>query len=267
MIATFPSAPSLPAGMTPDQLAAFHQDGFHVARGLIPMDEILAIRSHYDELHRRAPIYEVYTTDPSSSDPLKVYPRMMQPHRWDAFSKRYLLDERILGVLRCAIGEEPLAAQSMFYFKPPGAEGQHFHQDNFYLMATPGTCYAAWLAVDDADHENGGLMVQPGSHLRGLGTPARGDVTQWGNLTNPPTSEQTVEVSMRAGDCLFFSGSLIHGSLANRSEQRWRRSFICHYVGAATTKQVGAYYHPIFAADGSIAPIVGGLEFPPGNAT
>ena len=37
-------------------------------------------------------------------------------------------------------------------------------------------------------------------------------------------------VPMKAGDTLFFNGSLIHGSGPNRSKDRFRRSFICHYV-------------------------------------
>ena len=56
-------------------------------------------------------------------------------------------------------------AQSMFYFKPPTARGQALHQDNLYLQAHPETCLAAWIAVDDCDGENGGLIVRARSHL------------------------------------------------------------------------------------------------------
>ncbi len=68
---------------------------------------------------------------------------------------------------------------------------------------------------------------------------------------------------MRAGDCLFFHGSLVHGSAANGSRTRWRRSFICHFVGQRATREVAAYYHPILAPDGTLAPIRGGLGMPP----
>jgi len=253
-------------GMTQVEIEAFHRVGFHVARGLIPKEEISGIRDHFTELHRRAPIYEIYQPDRTSSDPLKVYPRFMQPHRYDLLSRNYLLDPRIIGILRAVIGEEPHAAQSMFYFKPPGAAGQEFHQDNFYLMATPGTCYAAWLAIDDADHDNGGLMVCPGSHLRELATPARGNAKEWGSIIPQPTSG-TIEVTMSAGDCLIFGGSLVHGSLANTSTNRWRRSFIAHYVGSRTTKQVAAYYHPILTAEGELSNIGAGFDLPPGSAS
>ena len=39
-----------------------------------------------------------------------------------------------------------------------------------------------------------------------------------------------VHADMRAGDVLFFNGSLIHGSTPNTSATRFRRSLIFHYV-------------------------------------
>jgi phytanoyl-CoA hydroxylase len=255
---------TLAAPTTSAERAAFVRDGFHVARGLIPRAEIDALRDYFMGLHARAPIYEVYQPEPASPDPLKQFPRMMQPHRWDRVAKRALLDPRMVGALRELIADEPLAAQSMFYFKPPGADGQGFHQDNFYLMADPGTCYAAWLAIDDADAGNGSLFVEPGSHRGGLATPQAGTAEPWGSIIPQPGPERVVEVSMRAGDCLFFHGNLIHGSHRNASTERWRRSFICHFIGQRSSQRIAAYYHPIFAADGWVADVEAGLELPPG---
>ena len=41
---------------------------------------------------------------------------------------------------RLLLGREPYAAQTMFYFKPPGARGQALHQDQTPLRVQPGTC-------------------------------------------------------------------------------------------------------------------------------
>jgi phytanoyl-CoA hydroxylase len=73
-------------------------------------------------------------------DPLKRYPRMLHP--------------QVFAVLTDLYGEEPLAAQSMFYFKPPQSRGQVLHQDNYYLKVETGTCIAAWTAIDVADPDN-----------------------------------------------------------------------------------------------------------------
>ena len=86
---------------------------------------------------------------------------------------RYMLDERIEMHLADLMGDEPIAAQSMFYFKPPGARGQDFHQDNFYLRVQPGSCMAAWVAIDDCDEQNGTMMVVPTSNALDIVCPRK----------------------------------------------------------------------------------------------
>ena len=94
-------------------------------------------------------------------DPLFQYPRVMQPHRFNGRVRDFTLHAPVIERLRAFFGEEPAAAQSMFYFKPPGARGQALHQDNFYLLVQPGTCIAAWTAIDDCDADNGAMMIVP----------------------------------------------------------------------------------------------------------
>src|SRR5258707_9401420 len=74
-----------------------------------------------------------------------------------------MLDSRINACLTALLGLEPYAVQTMLYFKPAGARGQALHQDQFYLRVKPGTCMAAWLALDACDESNGCLQVVPGS--------------------------------------------------------------------------------------------------------
>ena len=54
----------------------------------------------------------------------------------------------------------------MLYFKPPGARGQAFHQDNQYIRKYP--VIAAWAALDDCDEANGQMVVIPGSQKEGM---------------------------------------------------------------------------------------------------
>jgi ectoine hydroxylase-related dioxygenase (phytanoyl-CoA dioxygenase family) len=55
---------------------------------------------------------------------------------------------------------------------------------------------------------------------------------------------------MEPGDVLFFHGSLIHGSMPNRSVDRFRRALIGHYI-CGDAQQVAAYYHPALRMDGT----------------
>ncbi|MGW7300574.1 phytanoyl-CoA dioxygenase family protein [Streptomyces sp. NPDC054829] len=224
----------------------FHKAGFVVVRGLFAADEIDRLCERFARLHAAGPVPGHFEPRPGDGDPLRAYPRVMQPHEIDELSLRTLLDPRLRAVLEELLGEEVLAAQSMFYFKPPGARGQALHQDNFYLRVEPGTCAAAWIACDVIDRANGGLEVVPGTHRMELFCPeeADADVSFAREYVPPPPGLTAVPVDMAPGDVLFFNGSLVHGSRPNRSADRFRRSFIGHYVGRSA-KRIGGYYRTL----------------------
>ncbi len=239
--------------LTAEETAQFQRDGYFVLRGFYSAAETAAVRDAFmaeaaegpveglSEIKRGADGY-----DPS--DPLAFYPRMMMPHLHPdkaagQLAARFLLDPRLEAVLTAFFGDEPLAAQTMFYFKPAGARGQALHQDNFYLRVRPGTCIAAWLAVDDADAENGGMVVVPGSGHLAIVCPEKADPARFftADFVPVPGGLREEAVTLNAGDVLFFNGSLLHGSYPNSSRDRFRRSLIAHYV-PKRSEEVGAWY-------------------------
>ncbi|NUR93405.1 MAG: phytanoyl-CoA dioxygenase family protein [Nonomuraea sp.] len=229
------------------RLNDFHDRGYVLAPALLSPGEVAELREEFMAIHARGPIPGHFAPRPQEPgapyDALRDYPRIMHPHLVNDVALRYLLDARIGAVLRDLLGEEPIAAQSMFYFKPPGARGQALHQDNFYLRVEPGTCVAAWVALDRVDRANGGLEVVPGTHLMDLFCPeeADQDVSFTREYVPPPPGLERVPVDMEPGDVLFFNGSLVHGSEPNSTADRFRRSFICHYAGRSA-ERISEYY-------------------------
>ena len=60
---------------------------------------------------------------------------------------------------------QPLLLQSMYIFKHPGIGGEvGWHQDATYLHTTPVSVTGFWIALDDADRDNGCLLALPGAH-------------------------------------------------------------------------------------------------------
>lgn len=230
-----------------EAVADFKRDGYAIVRGMFTAAEVARIAERFDRLGQSAePVPGYWQPEPAGDDPLKRYPRVMHPHRWDDLSMSMMLHPRVGEVLSALFEEPPVACQSMFYFKPPGSAGQALHQDNFYLAVKPGTCVAAWTAIDAADPDNGGMFVVPGSHRLEIQCPSREDFekTRRTNLAEPPKGMKAVPARMQPGDTLFFGGSVIHGSGRNKTADRWRRSFICHYMPASST-HVNASYFPI----------------------
>jgi phytanoyl-CoA hydroxylase len=239
--------------LTDDELRAFADDGYLVVRGLLTRSDVDVLIDRFMAIHAAGPVQGYFEPKPvePGGDVLAAYPRIMHPHRFDDVARRHLLDRRLASVLQALFGEEPLAAQSMLYFKPPGARGQALHQDNFFLRVEPGTCIAAWVALDRSDAENGGLEVVPGTHRMDVFCPEEADLDVSFTREYVPVPEglEAVPLILDPGDVLFFNGSMVHGSTPNRSRDRFRRSFICHYIGRSS-ERVSRYYRPILTMNG-----------------
>lgn len=235
------------------QVQQYHDEGYLVVRGLFSAEEVAFYKDHFEAMR-------VAENGPArkdrrqfqQDDPLYVYPRLMQPHRRDEVSLRWLINGRFTHIMTTLLGREPFAVQTMFYFKPPGARGQALHQDQYYLRVQPGTCMAAWMAVDDCDDENGCLRVVAGSHTWPLLCLTEADTREsFTDVTVPlPEGTEITPVIMQAGDVLFFNGQIVHGSLPNSSQSRFRRSLIGHYI-VGEAEKVYQWYHPVLRMDGS----------------
>ena len=98
-----------------------------------------------------------------------------------------------------------------------------------------------WVAIDDADVENGCLWAIPGSHRPGFiyptadhGDPDFFDATPRAVIEHFGECEYMREtgglaLEMGHGDAVFFNGYTLHRSLKNVS-QRSRLSFANHYM-------------------------------------
>lgn len=223
-------------------------------RSVLTAEEVAEIREAFmDQVHRDSSVgHDDHVPD---NDPLKRYPRFVHPHRRTdlevgRLSRRWMLDERIMGLVTELVGPV-FAAQSMFYFKPPTARGQALHQDNLFLQAHPETCIAAWIAIDDCDAENGGLRMVARSHRYEIVCPEEADESE--SFTNVevklPDGMVAEQTELSAGDVLFFHGSMVHGSGPNRSADRFRRSLIFHYVPQTST-EIARFYNPLLTPGG-----------------
>ena len=139
-----------------------------------------------------------------------------------------------------AIGyAEPELVQTMYIFKQPEIGGVvRWHQDASYLIAGGPGVIGFWVALEDADRDNGCLWMQPGGHsspLREIYEVAPDAVT--GDLrtlddTPWPTEADAVPLEVTAGSVVMFSDRMPHYSSQNRSE-RSRHAFTLHVRSAA----------------------------------
>lgn len=238
----------------------YRQSGFTIVRALFSHEECDALREHYMQMNARGDYPGGESIDRTSDDSLHHYPRIMMPHRFEEVGLNWLIDPRINECLTGLTLLEPLAVQTMYYFKPPGARGQSLHQDQFYLRTRPGTCMAAWMAIDRCDEENGCLRIVPDTGDLPVMCTKEADLNEsFSGVEIPlPKGKGAVPVSLDPGDVLFFNGQLIHGSLPNKSD-RFRNTIIGHYI-MGDADECSAGYHPVYRMDGTIVEHVGKSE-------
>jgi phytanoyl-CoA hydroxylase len=214
------------------QIEEYKEQGYLLMPGLFTTQEAGGLRDHFMAVNASGPKPGDFGGDPNNSaDPLNKYPRLLNMHNWDLPTKQTATDARVLSILQQLINDVPVVNQTMLYFKPPLSRGQALHQDQQWITIEP--LIGLWLALDDSDQANGHMVFVPGSPRLGLlpAEPADPNVSWTGGQAKLPQGLKTVGIDMKAGDALFFDGKTIHGSYPNTTKDRFRRCFICHYVG------------------------------------
>jgi chlorinating enzyme len=125
-----------------------------------------------------------------------------------------------------------------FFIKFPHDETMvPFHQDASYWPLDPNITVTVWLAVFDADQENGCMRIVPGSHRWGdIPHADLPDSPDWSKMSREEvskskyvlwqqvdpdsfTDDQVVDMDLKAGEISLHDDDLIHGSSGNTSDR------------------------------------------------
>jgi hypothetical protein len=131
----------------------------------------------------------------------------------------------ILDVVQDIIGPNIICWATHYFCKLPGDDmGVSWHQDCSYWALTPSKTVTVWLAIDDADRDNGCMRVIPGTHTRGHIAFTESDALERNVLTQTIQKAEDlgtpVNIELKAGEFSLHSDLLVHGSLPNRSQRR-----------------------------------------------
>jgi chlorinating enzyme len=124
------------------------------------------------------------------------------------------------------LGGNVVCWDTHFFCKMPGDVKEiSWHQDSAYWPLTPTKTVTVWLAIDDADVENGCMRVIPGSHKHGLIKTRESRDDEKNVLTQTVDDperygDQAVDAALKAGEFSMHSDLLLHGSNPNRSDRR-----------------------------------------------
>jgi len=244
----------------------FKQNGFLAVRGLVSPEEVAELRQHTEDLmqgklpEQNTPHgLEAPPPNLSPAEKAAFYVRIHMLHRKLELHEHYMLQPRVLDVLQALNGPDVLAMQTMLFLKPPGKEGQGWHQDTYYIPTHPDTLIGAWIAIDDCDEYNGAMWFATGSQNEPVypdkggtwfGQKELNDIKFVENVSDMDDSRNglapiankynQVLVPAKAGDVVFFAGHVMHRSKPNITKDKFRRAFVSHYCNARSFTQWGA---------------------------
>ncbi len=209
----FPSPTVEPRSLSPADLETWNRDGYLGPLDVYDQTAIADIRCYFDTLLADA-LAEGRDSYSISSAHLK------HARVWEM-----LTNERIVGYVSDLLGEDVVGWGAHFFCKLPGdGKGVDWHQDCSYWPLTPSKALTVWLAIDDADEENGCMEVYRGSHTHGL---IDFDVTDSDStnvldqsVANPEQYGRHQCTPLRAGQISIHSDLLVHGSVPNNSSRR-----------------------------------------------
>lgn len=208
-----------------EQIEQYERDGWCTTGPLLGADECDRIAVAFETLREQTVMLGAPEEGPLGYQPL-LYAK-------SPLLTRAIADPRLVEIAVQLVGPDVRMSWEQLVAKPPRARTElPWHQDDGYAPTDPPGYLTCWLALDDADEENGCIWVIPGSHRHGIfrhrraGPYFRSGIEAYGH------EEDAVPALVRKGEALLFSSLTLHRSGPNRSD-RGRRAWIVQYCSAA----------------------------------
>jgi non-haem Fe2+, alpha-ketoglutarate-dependent halogenase len=205
------------SGLTPEQIARWHYDGFLSPFPLLNADELKACR---DGLAR----FEKWLGAPVNSTADLQYRTM--PYLILPWAAKLAFDARILDVVEDLIGPDILIYTSTFFIKEPHSPTiAAWHQDSTYYGLAPKEEVTVWVALSDANEAAGCMDAlsfkgKP-RQLSHVSRVVKHSVNRAAQVITEPLDEgEPVAMPLKAGEFSIHHGLCAHRSGPNTAAHR-----------------------------------------------
>ena len=201
--------------LSPEQRNFYQQNGYVHVEGLLTSDEAAAYRAELHAIAERQGSNDATWSSVKGSGTQIIH--CHDVHFRSAAFTRLLVDPRLTGIAQDVIGPNVQLHHNKMFIKPP-EKGSPFqmHQDYPYFPHERHSMIAVIIHFDDAPEEKGCLRVYPGSHKLG-------PLEAVGSDHHLPTDVYPIDgatpIPAKAGDAIFLSYLLVHGSGLNVSTE------------------------------------------------
>eukprot|EP00929_Paragymnodinium_shiwhaense_P049109 TRINITY_DN24794_c0_g1_i1.p1 TRINITY_DN24794_c0_g1~~TRINITY_DN24794_c0_g1_i1.p1 ORF type:complete len:427 (+),score=91.32 TRINITY_DN24794_c0_g1_i1:113-1393(+) len=213
------------------ELQLFDEQGYLVGLPVLNDTELEAARSSFDRLLASR-------VDHVGSEELKFRAAHTMPRPLHQELVGLLVENRrILDVVEDILGPRFVCWSAHLFCKLPGDPTvQPFHQDAGFWPLSQSRALTVWVALDDVDEANAGLVFVKGSHRCGKLGWRRTDAQHFllpQEIPDPDVLGPRVVASLSAGECSVHSDLTMHYSPPNTSTRR-RAGLALRFVQADT---------------------------------
>jgi ectoine hydroxylase-related dioxygenase (phytanoyl-CoA dioxygenase family) len=250
-VAVSPTPPiAADLSLRPEQVAAFHRDGFLRIERIIPDADVAMIRATLERLFRErrgresGDQFDLGGAD-EEGKPAGL-PQILGPSRFASELTATRFQANGMAVARQLLASTPAAAEQVRWggdhtILKPARYGlaTPWHQDEAYW--DPWTDHhgiSIWLALQDATVANGTLWFVPGSHRFEIlpHRPISDDPRIHGlELVDAAIGAQGVAQPVAAGGCLIHYCRTLHHAGPNTTDQD-RHAYICGFSSPGTRR-------------------------------
>ncbi|MED5473729.1 MAG: phytanoyl-CoA dioxygenase family protein [Pseudomonadota bacterium] len=195
------------------QIEQYFEDGYVIPDFQLPGKTIQAIQKRHEALLEKYPEFRDYC------------PAVLQ---YDEGFADFCRNDEILDMVEQLIGPDIALWNSSFFAKPAkNGKATPWHQDGEYWPIRPLATCTVWVAVDDANRENGCLRIIKGSHkdarlLKHETNPSK-ELTLNQELKKTEYDEtKAVDLELKRGQISLHDVFLVHGSEPNTSDNSRR---------------------------------------------
>jgi len=156
-------------------------------------------------------------------------------------------NSKILDAVESIIGKDILVGGTTLFIKDTDKKGfVSWHQDAKYIGFEPHNWVTAWLAITDANEENGCMRMWSGSHKEKIKKHKdtfneNNLLTRGQTVQNVPLEDTTPNI-LKAGQLSLHHPMIVHGSGSNKSNIRRIGFVIQSYIGTNVDQVIGKVY-------------------------
>lgn len=216
-----------------EQIAHFQNEGYAVFPTFFTPSELAAMLAELDRFKREGLGRNVATDgDGQTHSTTKVNFQIIPLNDKSDLFRAFPFNPKVFDVVGQLIGT-PFVRQLDQIFLKPGrtGAGTSWHTDNAYFqISDPTKGVGMWIALHDANLENGTLHVIPRSHLETFAHER--DLGSDHHITFQADDSRAVPIILPAGGAVFFNYGIGHGTKANNTDHE-RAGLAFHFLNTA----------------------------------